>query len=154
MPRDADLPYPMPSSAAVTAMMKGNRRVDTKPEQLLRSRLHREGLRFRKDLLVRAGELKVKADIAFTRDRVAVFVDGCFWHGCPEHGRQPRVNGAYWGPKLRRNAERDAAVTRALQDHGWTVVRIWEHSTTSEAFRLVVSALERSRDNSSIGLEA
>lgn len=154
MPRDADLPYPAPSSAAVTAMMKGNRRADTKPEQLLRSRLHREGLRFRKDLLVRAGELKVKADVAFTRDRVAVFVDGCFSHRCPDHGRQPRVNVAYWGPKLRRNAERDAAVNRALQDHGWTVVRIWEHSSTSEAFQRVAAALERSRNQSTSGMEA
>ena len=125
--------------------MKGNRRSDTKPEQLLRSRLHREGLRFRKDLLVRVGNLKVKADIVFTRDRVAVFVDGCFWHGCPDHGRQPRANANYWGPKLERNTERDARVNAALREGGWAVIRIWEHTHPAEAARAVEVALQRRR---------
>jgi DNA mismatch endonuclease (patch repair protein) len=141
LPRDADLPYPVPSSAAVTALMKGNRRSDTKPEQLLRSHLHRDGLRFRKDRLVRAGNIKVKPDVVFTRDRVAVFVDGCFWHGCPDHGRQPRVNADYWGPKLARNAERDARVDAALGEDGWAVVRVWEHTDPAEAARVVQAAI-------------
>lgn len=125
--------------------MKGNRRSDTQPEQLLRSRLHRDGLRFRKDLLLRAGEVKVKPDLVFVRDRVAVFVDGCFWHQCPDHGRQPRVNQEYWGPKLRRNVDRDSTVDSALKDHGWTVVRIWEHSSASEGAELVKATLGASR---------
>lgn len=125
--------------------MKGNRRADTKPERLLRSRLHQEGLRFRKDLLVRADDIKVKPDIVFTRDRVAVFIDGCFWHGCPDHGRLPRANGGYWGPKFERNAARDARVNSALRNHGWTVVRVWEHMTSDEAAEAVKSALAWAR---------
>jgi DNA mismatch endonuclease (patch repair protein) len=125
--------------------MKGNRRSDTKPEQRLRSLLHRDGLRFRKDLLVRAGTIKVKPDVVFTRGRVAVFVDGCFWHGCPDHGRRPRVNSDYWGPKLERNAERDARVDAALSEEGWEVVRVWEHTDPADAARAVKAALGRAR---------
>ncbi len=143
MPRDSDLPYPTPSSTAVTALMKGNRRADTKPEQRLRSQLHRDGLRFRKDLLIRTGEVKVKPDLVFSRHRVAVFVDGCFWHGCPDHGRQPRANPEYWGPKLRRNADRDARVDSALREDGWAVVRVWEHEDPVKATNLVKAALTR-----------
>lgn len=146
MARDADLPYPVPSSAGVSGRMKANHRLDTKPEQRLRSQLHREGLRFRKDLLVRAGSIKVKPDIVFPRERVAVFVDGCFWHGCPVHGRQPRANAEYWVPKLARNAERDARVSGALADAGWAVVRIWEHADQVEAARAVRAELGRARD--------
>jgi DNA mismatch endonuclease, patch repair protein len=65
--------------------------------------------------------------VAFTRARLAVFVDGCYWHGCPEHGRVPAVNVEYWGPKLARNVERDRANTAALEEGGWTVLRFWEH---------------------------
>ena len=82
--------YPHPTSAAVTAQMKGNRRADTKPEQAVRSALHARGLRFRKDhLLPVAAAVRSKADVVFTRARVVVIVDGCFWHSCPEHGRVP-----------------------------------------------------------------
>ena len=125
--------------------MKGNRRSGTAPEQLVRSRLHHLGLRYRKDLLVRAGSIKVKADIVFPRHRIAVFIDGCFWHGCPEHGRQPRINTAYWGPKLVRNAVRDATVNAALRNDGWTVIRIWEHTDPSDAAREVQGALDHVR---------
>lgn len=125
--------------------MKGNRRSGTKPEQRLRSRLHREGLRFRKDLMVRAGNIKVKPDVVFPRARVAVFVDGCFWHGCPDHGRRPRVNADYWGPKLERNADRDARVDAALKADGWEVVRIWEHTAPVDAANAVRAALGRVR---------
>jgi len=126
--------YPHPTSPAVTAAMKGNRRADTKPELALRSALHARGLRFRKDFLLRtsAGS-KVKADIVFTRARLAVFVDGCFWHGCPDHGHTPQANTAYWGSKLSRNKERDRRVTSELKADGWSVVRIWEHEPLLEA---------------------
>ena len=66
-------------------------------------------------------------DFIFRRERLAVFVDGCFWHGCPKHGRKPGSNRAYWLPKLRRNRERDSAVKRSLCSAGWTVIRLWEH---------------------------
>lgn len=124
--------YPVPSSAAVTAVMRGNRKRDTRPEVAIRSALHRRGLRFRKDVLLRVGDLRVRADVVFPRRRLALFVDGCFWHRCPEHGTSPRANAAYWGPKLDRNVERDRMQTAALRADGWTVVRAWEHEDPDE----------------------
>jgi DNA mismatch endonuclease, patch repair protein len=134
--------YPHPTSAAVTAAMKGNRRADTKPEIALRAALHTLGLRFRKDYMVRAQDgARAKVDIVFTRARVAVFVDGCFWHGCPEHGNTPRANTHYWGPKLERNRRRDARVTAALTSNGWRVLRLWEHTSVDDGVRQVLAAL-------------
>jgi len=122
--------------------MRANRRVDTKPELALRSALHRSGYRFRKDyrLDLDAGA-RVRPDIAFTARRVAVFVDGCFWHACPEHGRNPAVNEWYWAPKLRRTVERDRAADAALTAAGWRVVRIWEHVRLTDAVAAVTAAL-------------
>jgi DNA mismatch endonuclease (patch repair protein) len=107
--------------------MQAIRRANTKPEVALRSRLHRLGYRFRKDLRLVEGGVRVKVDIVFTRRRVAIFVDGCFWHCCPDHGRAPTVNEWYWSPKLERNRQRDLAVTSALEAAGWRVIRVWEH---------------------------
>jgi DNA mismatch endonuclease (patch repair protein) len=90
-----------------------------------------------------SGGDKVKADIAFTRARVAVFVGGCFWHGCPDHGNTPKANTHYWGPKLKRNRARDRHVTAALEADGWTVLRIWEHEPISDAADLIVAAVPR-----------
>jgi DNA mismatch endonuclease (patch repair protein) len=72
-----------------------------------------------------------KPDFVFWRERLAVFVDGCFWHGCPKHGRKPGSNRAYWLPKLRRNRKRDLAVTRNLSKNGWAVLRVWEHDLSN-----------------------
>lgn len=119
--------YPAPSSPAATAVMKGNRSRDTRPEVLLRSALHRRGLRFRKDYVIRVDGRRCRADVVFTKQRLAVFVDGCFWHGCPEHGRTPRTNHEYWRAKLGRNVERDQQSTAALISAGWKVLRVWEH---------------------------
>lgn len=121
------VPYPHPSSAAATAVGQGNRRTGTKPEVAVRSLLHRHGVRFRKDHPIRAAGRLVRPDIALTRAKVAVFIDGCFWHACPDHGRQPKANPAYWAPKLAANVERDRRVTAALEAEGWTVLRFWEH---------------------------
>jgi DNA mismatch endonuclease (patch repair protein) len=74
---------------------------------------------------------------------VAVFVDGCFWHGCPEHGHKPKVNTAYWGPKLERNLQRDQITTQRLSNEGWTVVRIWEHVPTSAALRRILTVVSK-----------
>lgn len=139
MPRD--LPYPNPTTAAVTAVMKANPRSDTKPELQLRSLLHRLGYRFRKDLAIDAAGRTVRPDIAFTRNRLAIFVDGCFWHCCPEHGHVPNVNLGYWPEKLRRNRERDRLAGEHLRKAGWKVVRLWEHVPLEEAAREVVAAL-------------
>lgn len=124
--------------------MLGNRRRDTTPELRLRSELHRLGLRFRVDQAVRAGAVTVRPDVVFARKRVAVFVDGCFWHSCPLHCRPPASNQSYWEPKLARNVLRDSLVARLLADDGWTVVRVWEHETVAEAARRVLGALSAS----------
>ena len=122
--------------------MRAIRRANTKPELALRSALHRQGYRFRKDyrLDLDAGA-RVRPDIAFTARRVAVFVDGCFWHVCPEHVRNPEVNEWYWAPKLRRTMERDRAADAALAAAGWRVVRIWEHVPLDDAIAAVTAAL-------------
>jgi len=125
--------------------MRAIRRTDTKPEVALRRALHRQGYRFRKDhRLDLAGGKRVRPDIAFTARRVAVFVDGCFWHACPEHGTKPANNTWYWGPKLQRNVERDRLADAALSAAGWDVVRVWEHEPLDAAVTAVLAALARS----------
>jgi DNA mismatch endonuclease, patch repair protein len=137
--------YPHSSSAGRSANMRANRRTDTKPELALRRALHRQGYRFRKDYrLDLADGKRVRPDIAFTARRVAVFVDGCFWHACPEHGSRPAANVWYWEPKLRRNVERDRAADAALAAAGWNVVRVWEHETLDAAVTAVLGALASS----------
>jgi len=107
--------------------MKGIRRRDTAPERALRSELHRRGLRFRVDAPVSVEGRSPRPDVIFPRHRVAVFVDGCFWHGCPDHSAAPRQNQAYWGPKIARNIERDEEHDAKLEAAGWTVIRVWAH---------------------------
>jgi DNA mismatch endonuclease (patch repair protein) len=121
-------------------------RRDTLPERAIRSELHRRGLRFRVDRAPLPG-LRSRADIVFGPARVAVYVDGCFWHSCPEHGTKPKANAEWWDQKLRRNRERDAETDRALREHGWEVVRIWEHEDPVEAAERVWK-LVRARQNS------
>jgi len=133
--------YPMPSSEAVSRVMRGNRRSDTKLEVRVRSELHRRGLRFRKQLLITAGDIRVRADVAFPRQGLAVFLDGCFWHRCPEHGNSPRANSSYWATKLDHNVERDRKVIAALDSTGWTVLRIWEHEPANVAANQVQTTL-------------
>jgi DNA mismatch endonuclease, patch repair protein len=138
---DQDVRYPAPLNADVSRRMRANRRRDTKPERALRSALHTRGLRFRKDFPIRAGSRLVRPDVVFTRRRVAVFLDGCFWHGCPEHGTFPRRNSGYWEWKLKRNAERDLAVNAALMEAGWLVIRVWEHDSPRDAADRVAAAV-------------
>jgi DNA mismatch endonuclease (patch repair protein) len=122
--------------------MRANRRTDTKPEMALRRALHKLGYRYRKDYrLDLDGGRRVRPDIAFTARRVAVFVDGCFWHACPQHGRNPAVNVNYWTPKLRRNVERDRAADETLAAAGWRVVRVWEHESLEDAVASVIAAV-------------
>lgn len=113
--------------------MQAIRRTDTKPEVALRSALHQLGYRFRKDLRIHVDGGWVRPDVVFTRQKVAVFVDGCFWHSCPEHGRQPTVNESYWLPKLQRTVERDRRNTAALEAEDWLVIRLWEHEHVDSA---------------------
>jgi DNA mismatch endonuclease (patch repair protein) len=121
--------------------MRSNRHRDTAPELRLRRALHALGHRYRVSLPVQAGGVRVRPDIVFPRQRVAVFVDGCFWHCCALHGRRPADPTGYWTAKLDRNVERDRRVTSSLEAEGWRVVRIWEHEPVDEAVTFVAAAL-------------
>jgi DNA mismatch endonuclease (patch repair protein) len=130
------------TSVGTRKSMLGNKRTGTKPETALRSALHAAGLRFRKDYRLDLGVVKPRPDVVFTRSKVAVFVDGCYWHSCPIHGTTPRRNADYWTPKLARNVERDREHDAALRGAGWTVVRLWEHVAVSEGVTAVKQAIE------------
>jgi DNA mismatch endonuclease (patch repair protein) len=124
--------------------MQANRKRDTQPELAVRKAVHRLGLRYR----VACRPLPSKrftADLVFPSERVAVFVDGCFWHGCPEHFSSPRTNASYWGPKIARNQARDAAAMAALKAAGWIGLRIWEHEDPSQAASHVAEAVLSAR---------
>lgn len=112
----------------------------------LRKELHRRGWRFRVQYRV-DGLPRRSVDIAFPRIRVAVFVDGCFWHGCPEHGTRPQTNSDWWRWKLQKVSDRDADTTQRLEELGWTVVRIWEHVDAADGADTVeaVAVCQRSR---------
>jgi DNA mismatch endonuclease (patch repair protein) len=113
-------------------------RRDTVPEAALRQLLHARGLRYRVNVPV-PGLPRRSIDVAFTRARLAVFVDGCYWHGCPEHGRIPRSNSEWWTEKFRRNRARDEQTGTHLRKLGWEVDRFWEHEDPS----FVADAVER-----------
>ena len=115
--------------------MQANRRRDTKPELALRSALHAMGLRFGVDRALISN--RRKTDVVFPAQRIAVYVDGCFWHGCPEHGTVPKQNRQWWLDKLEGNRARDIATTEALTAEGWLVLRFWEHDDAAAAVRTV-----------------
>jgi DNA mismatch endonuclease (patch repair protein) len=104
-------------------------RASTGPEVAIRRELHRRGLRFRVNL----ASLPGRPDVAFTRARIAVFIDGCFWHRCPDHGVLPRNNREWWLAKLDRNVARDKEKDRALIESGWTPLHVWEHEDVETA---------------------
>jgi DNA mismatch endonuclease (patch repair protein) len=134
--------YPRPATPGRARNMRAIRRSDTKPEVALRSALHAAGYRFRKDYrLTLPGGVHPRPDIVFTRRKVAVFVDGCFWHACPEHFRPPTRNTDYWGPKIDRNVERDRRYGEALGAAGWIVMRVWEHEDIAGAVARVATAV-------------
>jgi DNA mismatch endonuclease (patch repair protein) len=117
---------------ALSRKMSTLARRDTKPELLLRSELHGRGMRFRVQMKV-PGNNRRTVDIVFTRVRLAVYVDGCFWHGCPEHHVRPQANSEWWRWKIERNQARDRDTDRQLEASGWKVLRIWEHVLVAEA---------------------
>jgi DNA mismatch endonuclease, patch repair protein len=119
------------SSAATRKSMQGNRHRDTRPEIAVRSLVHRAGLRYR--VAARPlPNLRRTADLVFPRLRLAVFIDGCYWHFCPEHGHFPVSNPGYWNGKLTRNVERDRETDFLLEAAGWKVLRYWEHTPVNE----------------------
>lgn len=112
--------------------MQSNRGRDTGPELALRRALWREGIRYRLRY-----PLPGRPDLVFPRKRLVVFVDGCFWHCCPEHGAKPKTNAEFWNKKLARNVARDREVTGILREEGWTVLRVWEHEVKQQVDHLV-----------------
>jgi DNA mismatch endonuclease (patch repair protein) len=136
------VPVPAASSAAARRRMQATRGRDTAPELALRRELHRRRLRYRVDMPV-VPDLRRCADVVFPRARLAVFVDGCFWHGCPQHATSAKSNAAFWAAKIAANQARDADTGRRLREVGWTVVRIWEHDTAEAAADHVHSVLRR-----------
>jgi len=112
--------------------MLAARRRDTAPERALRSALHQLGLRFRVDLSPEKGS-RGRADIVFPRARLVIYVDGCYWHGCPQHATWPKANAEWWRSKIEANRARDADTDRQLRAAGWTVIRVWEHEGAAAA---------------------
>jgi DNA mismatch endonuclease (patch repair protein) len=136
----AAMSTPSASTPAVRRRMQSTRRRDTPAELALRRALHAKGLRYRVDMAPLPG-CRRRADLVFTRLKVAVFVDGCFWHRCPVHGTQPATNGAWWEAKLAANVARDRDTDRLLAEAGWRSVRIWAHEDPSSACEKVVACL-------------
>lgn len=141
MSTDRKEPVRSPPSAELSARFSQQRRESTSPELALRRELHRRGFRYRIQHRVE-GLPRRRVDIAFTKRRLAVFVDGCFWHGCPEHCVIPISNRDWWLWKFDTNARRDADTDQRLVDLGWSVVRVWEHTDVDEAADTVAAALQ------------
>ncbi len=133
-------PHPGASTLAVSARMSRFPRRDTAPEMALRHRLHAAGYRYRVNFPV-PGRGRRTIDIAFTRLRVAVFIDGCFWHGCSEHGSLPKANRSWWDQKMRVTKARDVDTTACLVSAGWLVLRFWEHDSAEWMLRTVAEAV-------------
>lgn len=131
---------PPASSAVVRRRMQSTRRRDTPKELALRRALHRRGLRYRVDAPPMAG-MRRRADMVFAKARVAVYVHGCFWHGCPEHATSPKANAEWWRSKLDANRRRDEDTRRRLEDLGWRVVEVWEHEDSERAADRVMAVV-------------
>lgn len=140
--------HPGASSPAVSARMSVFPRRDTKPELALRRLLHASGYRYRVNYPV-PGRPRRTMDIGFTRFCVAVFVDGCFWHGCPSHGTLPRANRSWWEHKINVTMARDVDTTQSLLEDGWLVLRLWEHEFPDEMETRVVQVLASRSQRSS-----
>lgn len=137
------------SSAARRRNMQAIRSRDTKPERLVRRLVHAQGLRYR--VAARPlPDLRRTADMVFRPTRVAVFIDGCYWHGCPDHYVSPKTNPGYWSEKVARNVARDRDTDQQLAEAGWLVLRFWEHSpaeeTAAEIIRLVAERRKTASD--------
>lgn len=145
MPPTYNVPaHPGAVSPEVSARMSRLRRRDNDREREVRRLLHAAGYRFRVAYPV-PGNRRRTIDIAFTRVRVAVFLDGCFWHGCPEHGTRPSSNAAWWSAKLEANRLRDRDTDRVLEAQGWEVARFWEHEPAAGVAGRLMAVVDRRR---------
>jgi DNA (cytosine-5)-methyltransferase 1 len=143
--RSESLPTRTPAASSPEALrrMQSTRRRDTAAEVSIRHLLHGHGFRYRIDREILPGSRR-RADIVFVSPKVAVFVDGCFWHACPIHGTSPKANADWWAKKLEANRRRDAETTRRLRGAGWHVLRVWEHEEPADAADRI-SSLVRGR---------
>ncbi|MFW0783600.1 very short patch repair endonuclease [Gordonia sp. CPCC 206044] len=137
---------PPASSASVRVRMSKQKRRDTEAELRIRRLLHARGLRFRVDTKLEP-DLRANADIAWRGLHVAVFIDGCFWHGCPEHATRPRANAAWWAEKLDNNIRRDRRTDAELARRGWTVMRFWEHEDPEAVADVIGARLDAVRSS-------
>lgn len=137
---------PPASSVAVRARMSRQRQRDTSAEMLVRRILHSRGIRYRVDAAPEP-RIRCKADLVWRRLRLAVFIDGCFWHGCPIHATRPKANEAWWAQKLDGNMRRDRRIDAELIELGWTVLRFWEHEEPDRVANDICLTLERIRGN-------
>ena len=120
--------------------MLGNRSRDTKPELRVRSLVHKRGMRYRVNQRP-LPRVRRTADIVFRRARVAVYIDGCFWHGCDQHYKEPKTNTPYWRDKIDGNRRRDRETDELLEAEGWLVLRFWEHEDPAEVAETVESSV-------------
>ncbi|WDG33638.1 very short patch repair endonuclease [Streptomyces sp. CA-278952] len=134
------------SSAARRRNMQAIRSRDTKPERLIRRLVHANGLRYR--VAARPlPDLRRTADLVFRPAKVAVFIDGCYWHGCPEHYVSPKTNPGYWSDKVARNVARDRDTDERLSAAGWLVLRFWEHQSSDACALSIISAVRERRND-------
>ncbi|MEU3434500.1 very short patch repair endonuclease [Streptomyces sp. NPDC006863] len=134
------------SSAARRRNMQAIRSRDTKPERLIRRLVHANGLRYR--VAARPlPDLRRTADMVFRPAKVAVFIDGCYWHGCPEHYVSPKTNPGYWSEKVARNVASDRDTDERLSAAGWLVLRFWEHQSSDACALSIISAVRERRDD-------
>ncbi|MFF2894994.1 very short patch repair endonuclease [Streptomyces sp. NPDC057966] len=134
------------SSAARRRNMQAIRSRDTKPEQLIRRLVHAKGLRYR--VAARPlPDLRRTADLVFRPAKVAVFIDGCYWHGCPEHYVPPKTNPGYWSDKVARNMARDRDTDERLTEAGWLVLRFWEHQDSDTCAASIAETVYRRRNH-------
>lgn len=133
---------PLPSSNAALARMQASKPRDTAPEKALRSELFKKGLRFHIDAKP-IREFNRKSDIIFRTAKVAVFVDGCFWHGCPIHGTQAKANAEFWRNKIKQNQLRDLDTNKKLKKAGWKVIRVWEHENPEKAAEKILKIVAK-----------
>lgn len=148
-PKDESAPWVPPegswaSSEARRRNMQAIRSRDTKPERLVRSLLHANGLRYRVAARPLA-DLRRTADLVFRPAKVAVFIDGCYWHGCPEHYVPPKTNPGYWSGKVAMNMTRDRDTDARLAEAGWTVLRFWEHESPDACALQIAATVDRLR---------
>ncbi len=133
---------PAASSPEARRRMQTTRQRDTAAELAIRRALHTHGLRYRVDREILPG-MRRRADIVFVTAKVAVFVDGCFWHFCPRHRTYPRANAAWWAEKLAANRRRDVSTNRRLRSADWHVIRVWEHEKPEAAAARIIVAVRK-----------